>query len=81
MLRSGSISRITEGLTPKVREPKHVCDCCDPKRIFKNADKLKEHVDEVFVCFFVRITSVPHVFGPHNTGGPDSADFDETCSS
>ena len=45
--KSGSIARITEGLTPKVREAKHFCDCHDPKQGFENADKLKEHVDRV----------------------------------
>jgi hypothetical protein len=45
--RSGSTGRITEGLTPKIREPKHTCDCHDPKQSFENADKLKEHIDKV----------------------------------
>ena len=45
--KSGSIARITEGLTPKIREPKHTCDCHDPKQSFENADKLKEHIDKV----------------------------------
>lgn len=53
MLKSGSIARITEGLTPKIREPKHMCDCCDPKQSFENADKLKEHVDRVLGHFIL----------------------------
>jgi hypothetical protein len=45
--KSGASGRITEGLTPKIREPKHTCGCHDPKQSFENADKLKEHIDKV----------------------------------
>ena len=57
--KSGSIARITEGLTPKVREPKHFCDCHDPKQSFENADRLKEHVDRVWrsICVLLLMLS------------------------
>lgn len=47
VLKSGSIARITEGLTPKPRNPKHICDCCDPRQTFREAFQLAKHVEKV----------------------------------